>query len=246
MKLLYALVVPLAACFQAFAVIPDTLLVGTNAEFPPFTYIQDGEVVGFDIDVAKEVCKRLKKEMKIKDVPFEAVIPDVITGQVHFVAAGVSHTEERAKKVLFPKAHLTNDPLIALRLKKEGNGTPISLQEMKGKRVIVNDGYTADLYLSAKTGLDLVRLATVADAFIALKSKRADYFVTAKSTFNAYALRQPIDQFEYSVLADNPENYSLAVSKKYPELLPEVEKALKAMTDDGTLKAIKKKWQLDD
>lgn len=226
-----------------------TLIVGTNAEFPPFTFVEEGKIVGFDIDVAQEVCKRLNKKLQIKDLPFEALIPELSLGQVQLVAAGISYSEDRAKRVSFVKAHLTNDPLIVLAMKKEKDGAPkkeILLSDLTGKKVIVNEGYTADLYASTKPGLELIRLTTTADAFMALKSGRADYFITARSTFNAFALNQPIDQFRYNVLADNPENYSLIVSKKRPELYEEIQKTMQGMIADGTVENIKKKWHLND
>ncbi|MDB6081397.1 MAG: artP, partial [Chlamydiia bacterium] len=153
------------------------IIVGTNAEFPPFTFIDKGEVVGFDIDVAKEVCKRLGKEMQLKDMPFDALVPELTLGYVQFVAAGMSHTEERAKRVLFTKSYGSNDPLVILTLTKK-----MSLDDLTGKTVVVNEGFTADLFMSSKPGITLVRLSTPVDAFLALKAGRADAYVTAKST----------------------------------------------------------------
>lgn len=224
-----------------------TIHVGTNAEFPPFTFIEENQIVGFDIDVAQEVCKRLNKKMVVKDLPFDALIPELVMGQVQFVAAGISYSEDRAKRVLFVKPHLTNDPLIILGLKKEGvAGKEITFADMKGKKVIVNDGYTADLYLSTKPDINLIRLGTTTDAFMALKSGRADFFVTARSTFNAYAMQQSIGGFHYNVLTDHPENYSLIVSKKYPDTYQEIQATIQKMIDDGTMTSIRKKWKLDD
>jgi polar amino acid transport system substrate-binding protein len=247
MKTLKKFLFTILACSSIFAADDATFTVGTNAEFPPFSFIKDGKILGFDIDVAQEVCKRLNKKMQIKDLPFDALIPELTLGQVQFVAAGISYTEDRAKRVFFVKPHLTNDSLIVLGLKKEGTDQKdVVLADVVGKKVIVNDGYTADLYLSNKPGMNLIRLGTTTDAFMALKSGRADYFVTAKSTFKAYTLQQPVDMFKCNVLVDIPENYSLIVSKKYPAVYEDIQKTIQNMIDDGTLSTIRKKWQLDD
>lgn len=215
------------------------LVVGTNAEFAPFTYIEKGQIVGFDIDIANEVCKRLGKELKLKDMPFEALIPEVVLGQVQIVAAGMSYTEERSKRVLFTKPYLTGDPLVILTMQKT-----LTLEELKGKNVVVNEGYTADLFLSGKEGINLIRLATAADGFLALKHKRADAFVTAKSTVDAFFAQHGSADFCLSPIANTSETCALVVSKKYPELLEEIQKALDEMNHDGTLQTLKTKWKL--
>ena len=92
------------ACIAAFAFAgrgksSNILVVGTNAEFAPFSFREGNKIVGFDIDIAREVCQRLGKEMELKDMPFDALLPELTLGSVHFVAAGMSCTEERAKRV---------------------------------------------------------------------------------------------------------------------------------------------------
>jgi ABC-type amino acid transport substrate-binding protein len=217
--------------------LPAHLIVGTNTEFQPFSYIEHEKIVGFDIDIATEVCSRLGHTMQLKDLPFDALIPELALGQVHFVAAGMSYTSERAKRVLFTSSYLSGDPLVIVSIGK-------SVDDLQDKTVIVNEGYTADLYLSAKSGFSLVRLNTVADGFLALKQKRADVFVTAKSTFDAFVQSQkPVDFFATPIEATE-QTCAIAISKKYPELLTDIQKALDEMIQDGTLDAIKAKWKL--
>jgi len=81
------------------------LIIGTNAEYAPFTFIKDGNIVGFDIDVITEVAKRLAKQLVIKDLSFDVLIPDLQLGNLQVVAAGLTPTEERKKRVLFSKTY---------------------------------------------------------------------------------------------------------------------------------------------
>lgn len=218
----------------------DSLTVGTNAEFPPFSYIEKGEIVGFDIDIAKEVAQRLGKTIQFKDMPFDALIPEVTLGDVDFVAAGMSYTEERAKRVSFTKTYLTEDPLVILTTKEEvGN-----LEDLKGKNVVVVEGFTADLFVSSKEGIDLVRLPTQTDGFMAIKNGRADAFVTAKSTVEAFFEKQDASQFHITVIEGTGETCALMVPKSKPEMLSEVQKALDEMETDGMLAQLKSKWKL--
>ncbi len=217
----------------------DTLVIGTNAEFPPFCTIENGIIVGFDIDIAKEVASRLGKKAQFKDMPFDALIPDAVFGHVDFVAAGMSYTEERAKKILFTKSYLVGDPLVILCK----NETPLTLQDLIGKTVAVNEGFTADTLLSSKEGIDLVRLGATSDAFMALKSNRVFAFVTAKSTYEAY-LKNAQNGFFSHPIEGTSETCALVMCKSKPELLTAVQKALDAMQIDGTIDALKTKWGL--
>lgn len=223
------------------------LVIGTNAEFPPFTFRQDGKIVGFDIDIAKEVCSRLGKEALFKDMPFDGLIPDLSLGQVDFIAAGMTPTPERAKRVSFTEPYLKEDPLVALVL-AEAAATPLEdLNSLEGKKIVVNEGYTADLLLSGKEELDLIRLASPTDGFLALKSGRADVFVTAKSTLHSFLKTQNPGEFHaFPLLNENPDTCALVVAKNNPDLLHKIQAALDEMQQDGTIAQIKMRWNLGD
>lgn len=225
--------------------VEDTLVVGTNTDFPPFSFQVDGEIKGFDIDIAREVCRLLDKKMVLKDMPFEALIPDLLLGNIDFIAAGMSYTPERAERVLFTKPHLKNDPLVILTLKSSQFPPDGDLGALKGKTIIVNEGYTADLYLSDKPGLNLLRLALPADAFVALKNGRGFAFVTAQSTLKTFLDKQEGVEFQVNVIPGTIENYALVVSKKNPALAREIQIALDTMQENGTIDQLKKKWNFE-
>lgn len=218
----------------------NSLIVGTNAEFPPFTYIDNKEIVGFDIDIAKEVAQRLGKTIQFKDMPFDALIPDLMLSQIDFVAAGMSHTAERAKRVLFTKPYLSADPLVIFSSSKQN----ISLDGLKGKTVVVIEGFTADLFMSSQTEINLIRLPAQADGFMAIKSGRADAFVTAKSTVDAFFEVQDASQYHIEVLVGTSETCALVVPKSKAKLWLDIQKALDDMKIDGSMAILKAKWKL--
>lgn len=225
----------LLGCFSLFA---DELLVGTNAEFPPFCYIENNTIVGFDIDVAKEVSKRLGKTIKIKDMPFDALLPSIALNNIDFVAAGMSYTEERGKRALFTKAYF-EDSLVILAAKQ-----PLQLEDLKGKTVVVVEGFTADSKMSSYPEIHLLRLPTQADAFLALKSGRADAFVTADSTVSSFLKQQGSSKYHIASLEDSKENCALVLPLKKQKLLAEIQGALDDMEKDGTLTELRNKWKL--
>jgi len=219
-----------------------TLLVGTNAEYPPFTFIKDGEIVGFEIDLAREVCKKMGKKMQLRDMPFTTLIPETIVGNLDFVAAGMSPTEERKKRVLFSKPYLTDDPFVIVTLKEKGSiGT---VEELIGKTVVVNDGFTADIFLAGLKGITLQRLPALTDGFLSLQSGRSDAFVTSRNTIMPFISSKKGEPFQFHPIADTDESYAIMVSKKHPEILEQVQKALDALAEDGTIDKLKIKWEL--
>lgn len=220
----------------------DTIIVGTNTEYPPYTFIQDDTTTGFDIDIAKEVVKRLGKKIEIQNMSFDALLPALQLGSIHMIAAGLGPTEEREKRFFFTKPHFSGDPLIMITLK---NGPEIkTIDDLKNKDVVVNEGFTADLYLSEMPDITIMRLATVSEAFLALTSKRADAFVVAQSAAQYFFKQQGTNNFVITIIPNTQEQYALAISKKYEALLPQVQQALDAIKRDGTLTKLKKKWAL--
>ncbi|HEU63835.1 MAG: putative histidine-binding protein [Candidatus Anoxychlamydiales bacterium] len=219
----------------------NALIVGTNAEYYPFTFIEDNEFKGFDIDIAKEVGKRLNKKIHIKDMPFETLIPEITLGNLHFAAAGLTYTDEKAKRVFFTKPYLTDDSLVILTL---GNAKNLELKDLIGKKVVVNEGYTADLFVSKFNNLNIIRLNAPSDGFLALQSNHAEAFVTAKSTLSSFIKNKNFEKFQFNEIENSSDHYSLVVSKKYPKMLVEIQKILDEMLTDGTIDKLKSKWNL--
>lgn len=218
----------------------NSLIVGTNSEFPPFSFMENKLLVGFDIDIAHEVAQRIGKTILFKDMPFEALIPAVNLGHVDFVAAGMSYTEERAKRVLFTKPYHAQDPFVILSVSKQ----KINFDNCEGKTFVVVEGFTADHLMSSKSGINLIRLPTQADGFMAIKSGRADGFVTAKSTVDTFFKIQDASQYHLTVLEGTGETYALIVPKNKTEMLKMIQNALDEMENDGTMTKLKTKWKL--
>lgn len=216
------------------------LVVGTNTEFPPFSFVQEGEIVGFDIDVAKEVARRLNETITWKDMPFDALIPDLVLARVDFVAAGLSINEERSKRVLFTKSYVSEDPLVIFSL----NPALQSVEDLKEKSIVVVEGFNADCLISSIKGLSVVRLPTQADAFMAIKSKRAEAFITAASTVRTFAEVQKKMDYVATPIPDTSETCALAFPKQSLALHATVQGLLDQMEGDGTLDAIRQKWKL--
>ena len=89
------------------------------------------------------------KRLEIKDMPFSTLISQLKFGAIQLIAAGLTPTKERAEHVLFTNNYTSGDPLVIVTLATK---TPFkNVDDLKNKDVIVNDGFTAELYLSTAT-----------------------------------------------------------------------------------------------
>lgn len=219
----------------------NTLIVGTNSDYYPYSFIKDDSLQGFDIDLIQEVAQRLGKTVTFNDMPFDALIPSAQVGQIQVIAAGITATPERAERILFTKPYLQRDPLLIVSPKEKPLTT---IAQLKDKTVAVNEGYMADLYMSDKQGVDLLRLATPTEAFLALESGRADAFVAARNSIKAFFDKHGTDKFSIAEIPDASDSYSFAISPRYAELLDPIQKALDELAQQGVITHLLEKWKL--
>lgn len=80
----------------------EKLVMGTNAEFAPFEYMDDNnEIAGYDIEIAKEIARKMGRELVIENMNFDSLIAALSSGKVDMVIAGMTASEERAQQVDF-------------------------------------------------------------------------------------------------------------------------------------------------
>ena len=92
-----------------------TLVMATNAYFPPYEYYAGGDIVGIDADIAQAICDELGYELEIKDMEFDAIIPAIASGKADFGAAGMTVTEDRLKNVDFTDSYATAKQVIIVK-----------------------------------------------------------------------------------------------------------------------------------
>lgn len=220
----------------------DTLLVGTNSEYAPFSFMENNQIVGFDIDLIQEIAKVLGKPVEIQDMPFDALIPALQTGQLQIIASGITPTEKRARQVNFTKPYLKGDQLLIV---SSAQAPLTTIDELTNKKVAVNEGFTADYYMSAIKGPQLVRFASPIESFMALMSGRIDALVAAENSIKPFLDHYGAQNFSVASIPDTTDEYALALSKKYPELVAQIQSAIDTLQENGTLDALKQKWHLN-
>ena len=120
----------------------DTLVMATNAEFPPYEFHEGDDVVGIDADIARAIGEEMGMEVKIEDMAFDSIIPAVTSGKADFGAAGMTVTEDRKKNVDFTDTYATATQVIIV---KEGSDIA-GPDDLTGKKIGVQLGTTGDIY----------------------------------------------------------------------------------------------------
>ncbi len=220
----------------------NVLLVGTSDDYPPYTFNKDGEIVGFDIDLAREVARRMGMTMKLTNMSFDILLLELQKGRLQCIAAGLTPTQERAAKVFFTTPYLQGDPLLAVTRKDSPPITQVA--DMVPLKVIVIEGYTADFYLSKQKNINLERVETVAQAILSLERRKSDVFILSQSALQPFLKTKFQENFKTDTLPAITESYALAISKKHPDLLQKIELVLVELKEDGTLEDLKQKWEL--
>ena len=134
----------------------DTLVVYTEAGFAPFEYIQNGQIVGVDVDIMNLVGEKLGKKVKFENVAFDTIVDTVSAGKLTNVgAAGISVTEARKEKVDFSTEYYTANLYVIYNTSEAASYESTTTDEVKGvywdslagKKIAVQNGTTADLFL---------------------------------------------------------------------------------------------------
>ncbi len=222
----------------------DVLTMATNAEFPPYEFMEDGKIVGIDAEIAQAIADKLGKQLKIENVDFDSLIPGVQTGKYDFVMAGMTVTEDRKEQVDFTQTYATGVQVIIVKEDSKIKTVDDLTAEGANTKIGVQLATTGDLYCTwdiEDEGLGTVeRYNKGADAVMALTSGKVDCVVIDNEPAKVFVQNNPglkILETEYIT-----EDYAAAVSKDNPELREQIDAALGELIADGTVAKIIEKY----
>lgn len=221
----------------SFAKENKVLYVGTNAEFQPFEYLEDGKIVGFDVELMEEIAKLMGKEIEWKNIAFDGLLPALQAKKLEVIIAGMTATEERKKFVNFSETYYTSNQMILIN--KE-NPVVESFDKLAGHNVGVILGYTGDIAVSAIAGVKVQRYNGAAEAIMALKAKKVDAVVLDSEPAKNYAKQNK----ELGLINTDvsKEEYAIAVGKDNKALADNIDKALKTLNENGTYDKLIQKY----
>jgi len=199
-----------------------------------------GGIEGFNVDLANEIGRRLKRPVEIAATQFSGILPSLQAGTIDFVAAPVTVTKERAENYLFTEGYLNTDYQF---LTKKGEPPITDLKQLKGKVISVNKGSAYDSWargLEGEIGWTVESFGTQTDAVQAVMAGRA-YANVAGNTAVQYAVKQQ-PQLQLSYLYSTGLVWAAALRKDSRQLLEEIENAIECMKKDGTIAGMHERW----
>ena len=218
-------------------------VLGLDDSFPPLGFRDDdNEIVGYDIDLAKEVAKRLGVQFKAQPIDWDAKEMELETGKIDCIWNGFTITDDRKNALSMTFPYLDNEQVLVVR-QKDGIK---NLADMKGKIVGFQSGSSAQEAIDdnpdfKKSLGDTVSYKENITALNDLKIGGVDGIVMDSVVAN-YSIAQTGEPFAIVKQALANEEYGIGFRKKEPELRDEVEKILKEMAGDGTVARISAKW----
>jgi polar amino acid transport system substrate-binding protein len=220
-----------------------TLIMGTSADYPPYEYIDTAkgqEPVGFDIDVAHHIAKKLGYKIKIQNMTFKGLIPALNTKRVDFVMAGMTPTPDREKSVDFSQTYYTAKQVILT--KKDAHLQKIS--DFKGKTMGVQLGSIQQNLaekLKKKTPMTVKTMDKATSLIEELKSNRIDGMII-EDAVAANILKDHPELTAFPIDSGNKSSGAAVAFPKKSSLKDQFNQELEAMKKDGSLKKLEKKW----
>lgn len=208
----------------------DTLVMVTEAGFAPYEYYENGEIVGVDIDIAKEIANKLDKKLVIKDVAFDSIINEVKTGKADIGAAGISYSDERAKQVDFTINYATSRQVVIVGEDSDIN----SVNDISNKAIAVQLGSVADSYVTENfPNARVVRQKKYLAAIEDLSTKKVDCVVMDELPAYEMVNSNPGLKILDGQLASD--SYGMVVQKGNTELLEAVNEVLEELISSGKI-----------
>lgn len=223
------------------------IVVGLDDNFPPMGFRDDkNNIVGFDVDMAKEAAKRLGMEVEFKPIDWNSKEAELSGKRVDLLWNGLTITEKRKENILFTKAYMENRQIIVVAA-----NSPIKTKaDLADKVVGAQEGSSSIEAIekdaaTMKSFKELKKFGDNVAALMDLKTGRLDAVVVDEIVGRYYIAKKP---GEYMIIADHfgSEEYGVGLRKEDKELLAKLQKAMDEMKKDGTAAKISKQWFGDD
>lgn len=216
------------------------LTVGANLGNVPWEFVnKENKNVGFEIDLAEEVGKRLGKEVVIQNIPFNGLFSAVQSGRIDVAISSITITEKRLESVSFAQPYYDSDQSLTTLSKNGVSG----LNALEGKVIGVDTGSTGDMWISEKEGeykiKTISRYEGLAPAMLDLQANRIDAYISDIPAVQYYIQDKP----QYTVAERIPtgEKYSMMFAKN-SSLVGEVNAIISDLKKEGFIAKTHEKW----
>ena len=153
----------------------ERLRIATEGTYPPFSFTNEqGQLAGFDVDIARELCRRLEKDCEIIAVPWNELLPGLAAGRYEVIVASMAKTPEREQAADFTDSYYRTRSVFIGR--PQNQGSSVTPETVRGKVLATQEGTVYAEYLRQhyQRVATLKFTATIPDAFAALTSGAAE------------------------------------------------------------------------
>lgn len=208
----------------------NKLILATEAGFAPYEYYQDGEIVGVDIDIAREIALSLGKELVIKDVSFDFIINEIKSGKSDIGAAGMSITKERLEEVDFSVEYAVSNQVVIVPM----DSKITSIDQISNQRIAVQLGTVADSYVNENyKDATVIRQKKYLSMVEDLKAGKVDLIIMdllpASEIVKSNDGLKILDEYLFT------DKYGMAIKKGNKELLDKVNAVLTRLMSEGKI-----------
>lgn len=212
------------------------LVMGTNAEFPPYEFYEDNDIVGIDVEIAKAIAEKMGMELEIEDMAFDAIIPAVTSGKADFGAAGMTVTEERQRSVEFTDTYANSNQVAIVKEDSDIAGSA----DLEGKTIGVQLGTTGDALATELKDATVERYNKGLEAVQSLTQGKIDAVVIDQATAQAFVKKtEGIKILEEKM---SEEEYAIAIKKGNTELVEKMNAAIAELKSEGKIDEIVAKY----
>lgn len=216
------------------------IVIGLDDTFAPMGFRDEkGNIVGFDIDLANEVAKRMGIKTNFKACEWDGIIFDLKSKKIDLIWNGLTITPAREKQILFSDPYFSDDQIIIVR-----DPNIKTLDDLKGKKVGVQLGSTSNIVFEnsilPKSKTELKKYPTNVEALLDLEAGRTNAVIIDGMVGKYYIAKKN----GFIVLDDTlaKENVGVGIRKEDLDLKMEIDKKLSEIKQDGTFDNIYKKW----
>jgi putative amino-acid transport system substrate-binding protein len=217
------------------------LRVGMSGQYFPFTFVEQDELKGFDVDVMNAIGEEMGRDIKYETANFSGLFGMLESGRIDTVANQITITEERQKAYVFSEPYVYDGAQVVT---KKGNTEIQSVEDLKGKTVAVNLGSNFEALLRELPYADQIDIKTYESNLerdTALG--RVDAFVMDRVSASQIIKEKPLPlELAGPTFSQITNAYPFRDTEAGRALRDEVNKTLAALRDDGTLASISEKW----
>lgn len=217
------------------------LVLGTCADYPPYEAhkIKDGkdEIIGFDIDIAKEIAKELGVKLEIKDMDFDPLVLSTKSGKIDLVIAGMVPTEERKKEIDFSKIYYRAKQRVIIR--KPDKDKLISEDSLSGNKIGVQlNSLQEKIAKEEIKGANVVSLGKVNELILGLKGKKVDALIVEEPVAKAYVLKYPELMISKIQVGKPNEGSAIGVQKGNKDFVDVINKTIDRLNSSNEIQKI--------